>query len=353
MVASNQVTLTFAGDSDNLEKKFAQVEQSTDALEKEFDQTARSAEDLQKAFREVGSQAKTLDTSVQKSGKSFDGARESFDQLDTKAMGFRDTMTGVEDSMKGVSQISEGDLFGGFLTLGMGVGDLASGMVNFLIPSFGVLTKAVRLNTLALLTNPIVLGVVGVALLIAGIILLIKYWDEITEKVPFLGKAVEWVTERFDGLKDGIMGVIDWVKQHWPEIATIISGPFAPLVMLATDAFGIRSALVGAFNGIKNHAINVINEIIDAVNAVSSFANKFNPFGDIGQIGHVGGGGGGGGGGGAPGVEVPRGILDDSGARGMSAGSVTNVNINGPVYGTNYNQLAYEIQLELKRAGVQ
>lgn len=67
---------------------------------------------------------------------SFDRVGEASDELDTKAMGFRDTLTGVQDSMKGTSLIAQGDLFTGFLTLGMGVGDLGSGMYNFLVPAF-------------------------------------------------------------------------------------------------------------------------------------------------------------------------------------------------------------------------
>src|SRR5690606_9840781 len=64
------------------------------------------------------------------------------DALDTRAMGFRDTMTGVQDTMKGVGEIAKGNLFEGFFTLGMGIGDLASGFANFLIPAMKNATRA-------------------------------------------------------------------------------------------------------------------------------------------------------------------------------------------------------------------
>jgi phage-related protein len=51
-------------------------------------------------------------------------------------------------------------------------------------------------------------------------------------------------------LPDAFGRVLDWVKGNWPLIAVLLSGPFAPLVALATDAFGIRSALVGAFDAV-------------------------------------------------------------------------------------------------------
>jgi hypothetical protein len=55
-------------------------------------------------------------------------------------------------------------------------------------------------------------------------------------------------------LEDAFRDVKNWVSGHWPEIATIISGPFAPLVALATGAFGIRAKLSGAWDAIKSDA---------------------------------------------------------------------------------------------------
>lgn len=46
--------------------------------------------------------------------------------------------------------------------------------------------------------------------------------------------------------------VIDWLRGNWQSIATIISGPFTPIVAFATNAFGVRSALVGAFEAVKS-----------------------------------------------------------------------------------------------------
>lgn len=110
----NQVVLTFAGDSDQLEKAFDRV----GAASKEMSD-------------EVGAASKEMASA----GEGFDSAAEKADELDTKAMGFRDTMTGVQDTMRGVGEISRGNLFEGFFTLGMGIGDLASGFANFLIPT--------------------------------------------------------------------------------------------------------------------------------------------------------------------------------------------------------------------------
>jgi phage-related protein len=56
-------------------------------------------------------------------------------------MGARDMMTGVEDTGRGLAEIMKGNVFDGALLLGMGFGDLGSGLYNFVIPSLKQLSK--------------------------------------------------------------------------------------------------------------------------------------------------------------------------------------------------------------------
>ncbi len=79
-------------------------------------------------------------------------------------------------------------------------------------------------------------------------------WPEIATLIsgPF-APLVLLATDAF-GVRSALTGAFDTVlkfgKENWPEIATLISGPFAPIVLLATDAFGIRSAITGALGDI-------------------------------------------------------------------------------------------------------
>ncbi|UOZ10549.1 hypothetical protein [Amycolatopsis sp. WQ 127309] len=59
---------------------------------------------------------------------------EASDEVDTRAMGFRDTVTGVQDTLKGLSDqsLSTGDRL---FTLGAGIGDLGSAGYNLLVPA--------------------------------------------------------------------------------------------------------------------------------------------------------------------------------------------------------------------------
>lgn len=119
---------------------------------------------------------------------------------------------------------------------------------------------------------PLILLSAGLALLAGGIVILIKHWDDITEKVPILGVAFDAVKGVVVGAKDSVVGafqaVLDFLKDHWPEVATIISGPFAPIVLLATDGFGVRSALVGAFKGLISDVKGFAQDAKDAGAAI-------------------------------------------------------------------------------------
>ena len=139
----------------------------------------------------------------------------------------------------------------------------------------GVATAAMTLFNLTMLANPIVLVIVALAALVAAIIIAYKNWDTITAAVKAFADVVKGyvvdaftaakdkIVEIFTAMKDAVVSAVDatkdktigavqamldFVKEYWPEIVTLLSGPFLPLVVLATDAFGIRSALI---DGVK------------------------------------------------------------------------------------------------------
>lgn len=115
--------------------------------------------------------------------------------------------------------------------------------------------------------NVIFLVVSALAALVAGLIYAWKNSETF--------RAI--VTAAFDGVKAAAVAVgnfvtekipaafqkvKDWMSENWPEIATIISGPFAPLVALATNAFGIRSRFQSAMTSVRNWAKARIDDIV-------------------------------------------------------------------------------------------
>jgi phage-related protein len=113
----------------------------------------------------------------------------------------------------------------------------------------------------AMAANPIVLVAIAIAALVAGLILAWKTSETFRDVVK----------GALDAVSDAAQAVLDFFKDNWPEIATLISGPFAPLVLLATDAFGIRSALKKAINGIITWIKGKFTEIL---NTGKAFGDK-------------------------------------------------------------------------------
>lgn len=239
-----QVTLTFAGDATKLESAFTKVGQSARSMESEVGKASKGVADSSDGFDKVG---------------------EAADNVDTKAMGFRDTLTGLQDTMKGTAMLAKGPSFEGFLTLGAGIGDLGSGFYNFLIPSMkafskqsilnvaqtarqtavtvgqkaamlagavatNVMTVAQKALNLAMRMNPIGLVITAITLLVAGFILAYKKSDTFRAIVQ---GAMRGVQVAFGWVSTAAGKVWEWFRTIAPKIggalktvASIITAPF-------------------------------------------------------------------------------------------------------------------------------
>lgn len=120
-----------------------------------------------------------------------------------------------------------------------------SSMVGFIGKA---VLPAIRSIGLALLTPP--LGFV-VALAAAGVAIFV-FRDEI----------VEGFTKIKDFIVGALSAVVGFLRNHWPEVATLLSGPFALVVALATDAFGVRSALVSAFEFVRDRIFQIFGAVV-------------------------------------------------------------------------------------------
>lgn len=168
---ANEVKLTFAGDSDQLEKAFSRVGEASRGM-----------------ADEVGKASKRTSEEVQGAAASLDRFGEAADTVDTRAMGFRDTLTGVQDSMAGTAAIAKGDLLDGILLVGMGVGDLGSGIFNFLVPQLKSMIANMNLAKIAM--GGLAFGVVGAAVGLA-------LWSSQSRKASTDIRALTEDLERF------------------------------------------------------------------------------------------------------------------------------------------------------------
>ena len=100
------------------------------------------------------------------------------------------------------------------------------------VAATGAATAATWGFNAALLANPLTWIVLGIAALIAGIVLLVKHWDTVT---------------------DALKAVWNFIKGNWQEIAGLLLLPIlGPFALIATNAFGLRDKLLGVFKEIWN-----------------------------------------------------------------------------------------------------
>ncbi|MFD4250396.1 hypothetical protein ACFWQL_11720 [Amycolatopsis thermoflava] len=231
------VKLTFAGDSAQLDRTMQSVGSNADSM----------------AARVGGASDR-----IRESGDRLDEYADKADTADTRAMGFRDTITGLQDTFAGATDASL-PLGERLLTLGMGVGDLASGLANFLIPvlgSFGrmMLTSVIPTVwsfTTALLANPITWIVVGIVALIGTLYMLGAHFDTVK---AIATNAVRWIGDRWRDLVGFLGGVARWIGDVFSHVwdGLISGGKWALNVLI----------------DILNGAIWVLNRLIDGINLI-------------------------------------------------------------------------------------
>lgn len=199
----------------------------------------RSASALEDASRRSSQAGRDMADGIE---RGVDGA----DKAEQRVMGFRDTLTGAQDTMKGTALIAQGDLFNGFLTLGMGLGDLASGFANLLIPLVGKAAGAMKALNLTFLTNPVFLVIAAIVALVAVFVIAYK-------KSETFRRIVDGA---FRGVLNAARAAWSWVKRNWPLLLAIITGPIGLAVRWVTKhwdtikakARAIPGAIKGAFS---------------------------------------------------------------------------------------------------------
>jgi hypothetical protein len=211
---ANQITVTWAGDTQGLQKSFRETEDAA-----------------QKSGKAVG--------------EAWDQNIEKADTLDTRAMGFRDTLTGLQDGAAGVKKAASGDWgFETLLLLGFGIGDLASGMVNLVLPALkatkiATLAQAAATNIasvatkgftiaqnflkIAFLTSPIGWIVLAIGALVAIVVLIATKttWFQTLWRVAWSGiKAA--ASNTWDFLKK----IPGWIQTAFGKVAGFIIAPY-------------------------------------------------------------------------------------------------------------------------------
>lgn len=205
-MAGNEVKLVFAGDSQQLEKTFANVGASAQDM----------AKDVDKASRKMAS-------SSESSGRDIAGA------VDASEGKFR----GLGDAIGGTGDVMEGFRTGNVAQMAMGFADLAGAASALVIPAIQGIRTALATGLAPALTlisaHPLIAGLIGGAAIIAGLILLEKKFGLVSKAVGALG---------------------DVFSNIWPGIKAVINGIIGGLEFIGNAALMAITAPIGILNRI-------------------------------------------------------------------------------------------------------
>lgn len=141
----------------------------------------------------------------------------------------------------------------------------------------GIATAAQWLWNAALTANPIGLIIVAIVALVAG---LVWFFTQTKLGREIVSAAMEGIRISFGWVMDKVTALWNWVKQNWPLLLTIFTGPIGLAVKFITDNWDkivtyvkalpgrITSGASGMWDGIWNGFKGVINKIIGGWNSL-------------------------------------------------------------------------------------
>lgn len=283
---ANQQVLTFV---------MKAVDESKDALshvERGLDDVKDSAE---KAAKEVGEVGHKLYDTAEAGGNAEQALRGASD-----IMVFMGEQFGVQLGPMQQWSAALADVGGGVEAVLKGGPEFIKQMGAWAAATWAQVTALYAQAAAWVAANAPLLIIIGtIALLVAGVILAIKYWDEITAKIPILGQAVDaikaklneftgWITGSFvpavqgiyDAISKAVGDAIAFVQQHWDEIRAIIEPALQALVVIIETQVnlwkvaietvlgvikGIVDVFMGVFTGDWDRAWGGVKQIVDSV----------------------------------------------------------------------------------------
>jgi hypothetical protein len=141
---------------------------------------------------------------------------------------------------------------------------MSEGLISFFIRAAAatdIWTASMVLLDAALLSNPLVLIGLGIAVLVGLLVMVAMHWDRVKAAAV---SAWHWT-------ENGASNVWHWITGHWPLLLAIITGPFGLAALFIISHFNgivaffrglpgrIANAVVGLYDGIKVQVLDLIH----------------------------------------------------------------------------------------------
>lgn len=160
------------------------------------------------------------------------------------------------------------------IPVGIALGIVAGVIFALMIPALiGMAAAAIAaVIPFLLLALPIIAIVAVIALVVAAILLLIKHFDEVKAA---LGAAAEFIGEKATEVKDFLVGafntVLDFLKENWPLILAILTGPLG-LIVLAVITF--KDDIIRIFGEVVTWIKGLPSKILSALGSLTGLLTQ-------------------------------------------------------------------------------
>jgi phage-related protein len=220
------------------------------------------ASKLSKTFDAVAADSKTMagkvDTQAGNVRRSFDKMGDGADASEGKFQGMADVLDGLggafglpTEKATGMMR-SFGDLTGGFAQLQPLIGTVSGALKTQLGGALSFIAA-----------HPIILAV---GLLIAAFVLLWTHSETFRDIVTGAFNKIWEVAEPiFNSVKSVIEGVFNWVKDNWPLLLAIITGPIGLAVLAITTHW---DTIKNAFTTVKDWIGEKISDIVSFITGI-------------------------------------------------------------------------------------
>jgi phage-related protein len=206
--------------------------------------------------------AETGAEQIEQAAKKADRMSDALDRTGTAADASESKFMGLSDVASGVGDLFGIEALGGIAAFGLGMADLTGGFAQLApvmtgvmdnIKNLSVVTKAqsaaqAALN-LVMSLNPIFLVVAAVVALVAIFVVAYKNCETFRDIVD----------GAFNTVKNVVMGVYNWVKDNWPLLLAILTGPIGLAVLAITTHW---DTIKNAFTGVKNWIKERIDDVV-------------------------------------------------------------------------------------------
>lgn len=231
---ARQITLELLADSAKFESGMKNAAQAADVGAERIEEAAKKAD--------------RMSTALDKTGSAADASESKFMGLSDVASGLGD-LFGIEAlGPIAATGLALGDLTGGFAQLA----PVMTGAIDK-IKNLSVVTKAQSIAqgalNLVMSLNPIFLVVAAIVALIA--IFVVAYKNSETFR--------DIVDGAFRAVKNVVMGVYNWVKDNWPLLLAILTGPIGLAVLAITTHW---DTIKNAFTAVKNWIGERVGDIV-------------------------------------------------------------------------------------------